>query len=500
MTMRIYVIASALLLVGCEFGVDQAQLVEPNYHLLGECNRPDLIEASAIVSEALCGSIEVFEDRETKSGRKIHLNIMLLPATTAVVKPDPVFFLAGGPGQSAVDVGVQLFSPLRRTRRERDIVLLDQRGTGDSNSLGCDSAEETSYQEFEFSFEESRAKIVADLKECLGKLDANPALYTTPIAMDDLDEVRRILGYSKINLLGGSYGTRAALVYLRRHGETVRSAVLDGVAPTTMRIPANIAVDAQSAFDLVLKDCAEQTNCATAYPRLKEHFDELLERLKMQPEKIEIIHPRTGKRVPWRLESVTVNGILRSVLYDRTLSSLIPFAIEQAYQNNYQPLATMGFVFIPDGPVLNLGMMSSVLCAEDMNLVDGANHTDNFHNVIYSMLEPICEFWPKGQVGEDYFQPVSSDVPILLLSGKLDPVTPPRYAWEASATLSNHQHIVVAGVGHGVMIHGCVPDLITDFFDDPDPGMVKESCTSALVRKDFFTSFSGPVIEIRESD
>lgn len=498
MQTRISLLFFTLLTGGCEFGTDPSQLISPNYHLLGECERPDLVESSALVSDALCGSFEVFEDRDDKTGRKIGLNVMLLPATTAVVKPDPIFFLAGGPGQSAVDLGVRLFSPLRKSRRERDIVLVDQRGTGKSNSLGC-NPDETNYQNWEFSFDEATAKIVSDLKTCLEELDANPALYTTPIAMDDLDEIRQILGYQDINLLGGSYGTRAAFVYLRRHGETVRSAVLDGVAPMSMPIPANIAVDAQSAFDLVLKDCKEQSVCNSAFPDLEIHFRELLERLKTAAPVVEVFHPRTQEKVEWKIESTTVNAVLRSVLYDRTLSTLIPLAIEEAYRENYQPIATLGFAFAPEGAVLNLGMMSSVLCAEDMNIVDRPNHTADFDNVIYTMLEPICEFWPKGEIPESYFDPVTSDVPILMLSGKLDPVTPPRYAWEAGTTLTNVEHVVVSGVGHGVMIHGCVPDLIADFFDDPDPGSVKAACTSTLVRKDFFTSFSGPVLGERSS-
>ncbi len=490
---RAILLFAVLLLSGCEFGTDPSQAVNPNYHLLGDCDRPDLIESSALVADALCGSIEVFEDRQSKSGRKIGLNVMLLPATTAVVKPDPVFFLAGGPGQSAVDLGVRIFAPLRKSRRERDIVLLDQRGTGRSNSLGC-NLNDASYRDWEFSFEEATRRIVADIKTCLSELDANPALYTTPIAMDDLNEVREILGYRDINLLGGSYGTRAALVYLRQHGDTVRSAVLDGVAPMTMPIPANIAIDAQSAFELVLKDCEAQTACNTAYPELAEHFDKLLDRLKEEPAAITVVHPRTEETVEWTVEPMTVNSILRSVLYDRTLTSLIPLAIEEAYKNNYQPIATLGFAFAPEEPILNLGMMSSVLCAEDMSLVNEPNHTDRFDNVIYAMLEPICEFWPKGEIPEHYFEPVSSDVPILMLSGKLDPVTPPKYAWEAASTLSNTEHVVVAGVGHGVMIHGCVPDIIADFFDNPDPRLVKAACTSTLVRKDFFTGFAGPVV------
>ncbi|HAK53661.1 MAG TPA: alpha/beta hydrolase [Gammaproteobacteria bacterium] len=481
----------AALLTGCEFGVDQSVLIKSNYHLLGDCERPELPQITSIVADALCGSISVFEDREAKDGRKIDLNVMLLPATTSVVKPDPIFFLAGGPGQSAVDSGPYLFAVLSRLRRERDVVLLDQRGTGKSNSLSC--AEDSLFlEDFDLTMEEAMAKQIDELRNCLEDIDANPALYTTPIAMDDLNEVREVLGYREINLLGGSYGTRAALVYMRRHEETVRSAVLDGVVPLTMAVPANIAVDAQSSFELLLADCQAQPACARAFPDLASHFRELVQRYSDEIVEIEVTHPRTGARATGKIDPLMFNRLVRAIMYERTMSSLLPLAIEEAYNGNFEPLGTLGYSFGGEEPLISLGMMSSVLCAEDMTVVHEPQHSQDFDNQIYSLLEPICEFWPRGTVPSNYFEPVSSDKPTLLLSGKLDPVTPPKYAWEASATLSNFEHIVVAGVGHGVMTQGCVPGILADFFDNPDPKQVKAACTASLVRPDFFTSLAGP--------
>lgn len=486
--------AALLLLVlaitACEFGVDQSTLVTPDYELLGECDRPDLAQASAIIADALCGEIIVPENPDDPDGRQIGLNVMLLPATTAVVKPDPIFFLAGGPGQSAIDAGVFVFSRLGEVRRERDVVLVDQRGTGGSNGLKCtfDEPEDG----FRMTSEEALARSVEQMRDCLKDLDAAPQYYTTPIAMDDLNQVRQQLGYRDINLLGGSYGTRAGLVYMRQHGETVRSAVLDGLAPTTMRVPANIAIDADTAFQKILGDCESQEYCKSAFPDLRVHFNELMTRLA-EPETISIVHSRTGETVEGYIDARAVNGILRTVLYDRVLSTLVPLAIEEAYQGNYQPLYSLALVFIPEEPIINLGMMASVLCAEDMQMTESGNPTDHFGNQIYDLLEPVCKFWPKGEIPESYFQPVSSDVPTLLLSGALDPVTPPKYAWQAAETLSNAEHIVVSGVGHGVTNQGCMPGVIAEFFDTPVPGEVNAGCTSNLGRKAFFTSFAGPV-------
>jgi pimeloyl-ACP methyl ester carboxylesterase len=484
-------LALCLLVSGCEFGSDQRNQVTPNYDLLGDCERPELPQVTAIVADARCGTISVWEDREAAQGRRIDLNVMLLPATTAVVKPDPIFFLAGGPGQAAVDAGPYVFSSLYKLRRERDVVLVDQRGTGKSNSLAC-VTESYDLSQFDKTLEEATREEIEHLKDCLQTLDANPALYTTPIAMDDLNEVREALGFAEINLLGGSYGTRAALVYIRRHGDTVRSAVLDGLAPLTMTIPANVAHDAQAAFQQLLADCAAQAGCAQAFPDLEQHFRALVQRFRDEPRQVEFVHPRTGERRIGKLDPLMFNRLIRSVMYERTLSSLLPLAIEQAYKDNFEPLLTLGFTFTGEDPKMSVGMMASVLCSEDMQRVSQANHSEDFDNQIYSALAPICEFWPQGVIPESYFQAVASEIPTLLLSGKLDPITPPKYGWEAAATLSNSEHIIVAGVGHGVMTQGCVPDILAEFYDSPEPATVKAACTANLVRRDFFTGFAGP--------
>ncbi|MDP6026219.1 MAG: alpha/beta hydrolase [Pseudomonadales bacterium] len=491
-------LACSLLLAGCGLGVDQSTLVKPNYDLLTRCERPERAEITGIVSESLCGTISVYEDRVSQQGRKIDLNIMLIPASTAVVKPDPIFFLAGGPGQSAVQVGPYVFTLLSKLRRERDVVLVDQRGTGMSNSLACEADIEGEL--LDVTLDEAAAIQLEMMRDCLSEYDANPALYTTPVAMDDLNEVREVLGYRDVNIIGGSYGTRAALVYLRRHKDSVRSIVLDGVAPLTIPIPANIALDAQSAFELLLADCEAQERCFAAFPDLEEHFRALVVDLKQNPRTETIVHPRTGESITGPVDPLIINRLVRAVMYDRTVSSLLPLAIEQAYQGNFQPLVTLGYSFTGDGSDMSAGMMASVLCSEDMRRVSQPGHSEDFDNAIYALLEPVCEFWPMGEIPEDYFEPVVSDVPVLLLSGKLDPVTPPKYGWEASATLSNSEHIVVPGVGHGTMLQGCVPDLLEDFIINRSAKTAKLGCVSDLSRPPFFTSFAGPTALDSEGD
>lgn len=481
-----------MFLQGCEPGDDPATKITPNYNLLSSCEKPENTLLANIIEESLCGTISVFENRSAMSGRKIDLNIMLLPATTSVVSADPIFFLAGGPGQSAVDSGPALFYRLHKLRRERDIVLVDQRGTGKSNSLACE-LDIPLLEQMNLTISEVNSLQIEKLKQCLTEYDANPALYTTPIAMDDLNEVREVLGYDKINLLGISYGTRAALVYLRRHEQSVRSVVLDAVVPMTMAIPKNVAVDAQSAFKKLLQDCEHQPGCQQAYPALAAHFRGLVKRLELSPEKATIIHPRTGVLTTGTVDPLLISRLTRGIMYSRTLSRLLPFAIEEAFKGNYQPLSTLAYTMTGEDNLLSTGMMVSVLCAEDMRLVDSPNNTADFDNPLYNMVAAACEFWPAGSVAEDYFTPVTSNVPVLLTSGTLDPITPPRYGWEAAATLSNSEHLVVPGVGHGSVVAGCLPGVVSDFFDQPVPREVNASCSMNLHRPPFFTSYAGAV-------
>src|SRR3954468_9896257 len=216
--------------------------------------------------DAYCGTYRVFENRAAASGRTIDLKIVVAPALRRDPKPDPLFIFEGGPGGGAATLASQRIPMFRHFQTDRDIVLIDQRGTGESNPLDCaadadDDDDLSSVDEYP----------VQRFRTCLEQLQADTSFYTTSLAMDDIDDVRRYLGYERINLWGGSYGTRAALVYLKQHEASVRAVVLDGVAPPDMRIPLYMARDGQRALDRVLDDCEKDTSgCAKAYPGLRK--------------------------------------------------------------------------------------------------------------------------------------------------------------------------------------------------------------------------------------
>lgn len=445
-------------------------------------------------TDAYCGKLEVFENRAAKSGRKISLKIVVLPALRRDSKPDPLFLFAGGPGQGAAKMAGTFSQMFRRFQNDRDLVMIDQRGTGDSHSLACkldDGKDDGLTNLDDYPLEK--------FKQCLDKYDADPRFYTTSIAMDDIDDVRRHLGYGKINLWGGSYGTRAALVYLRQHPETVRSAIIDGVAPVDMRLPLYVPRDSQRALDRLLADCEADKACRGRYPALRSKIEAVLEKAAGKP-KVRLTHPRTGERTDVTLSRNAVASVIFLALYSPTLSSLIPRLVEDAAAGDFQPLLALAFAGEGGADNMSQGMFLSVICAEDVAAFkpsDAAGIAKGtfFGTAMLDTRTKPCAFWPRGEVGDDYRQPVASDLPVLILSGDLDPITPPEWGEHVARHLKNSRHIVVPGTGHGATAAGCVPRLMSQFLASTDPKSLDDSCVKSQHRPPFFVNHSGPAGE-----
>lgn len=447
-----------------------------------------------ITRQVMCGQFEVFENRAAANGRKLKLRVVVVPALASTPEPDPLFVLAGGPGQAASELGRHILSTFERVARTRDLVLVDQRGTGSSNPLDCEVIPEDAplKDHFDDRFPEK------EYRACLAKYDADPRFYTTPLAMDDLDDVRKALGYEKINVWGASYGTRAALVYLRQHEDRVRTVILDGVAPLSLLLPLYIPRDTQRALDKLFTECEQNAACAKTYPDLRKRFEVKLEELGKAPAEITVDHPVTGK--PDTL-TVTRDGFaaaLRGLLYVPEASSLVPRVLDRASEGDYRPFVAVGMSM--GGSMaknLSQGMFLSVICSEDAPFITDdriekeAASTWLGGSLVRKVLQP-CEFWPKGTLPAGYRDPVSSKVPVLLLSGELDPVTPPSWAEDAKKTLPNSTHLSLPGVGHGTGAFGCVRTLMASFIETARLDGLDNSCGQNFQRPPFFTSFAGP--------
>lgn len=441
-------------------------------------------------AEALCGVHRVYEDREARQGRSIDLRVAVVPALAASPRSDPLVLLVGGPGQAATLAGVAVVEALRKVRQRRDIVLVDQRGTGQSNPLRCEADRSVPLDELFAPRPE-----VAKTRACLDALDADTRLYATPTAMDDLDEVRAALGYEQLNLWGGSYGTRAALVYLRRYPQRVRSLILDGSAPASLKLPLYAARDAQRALELTYSDCQNDPDCQRAFPEARVEFERLLAALDEAPFDARVTHPRTGVDTPLRIERAGVAAAVRNLLYLPQLAGLLPLAVQRARSGDFGAFIASADAFA-DGVDLATGMFLSVVCAEDVPRFDAAEADAAMRGTFLAGawlhdMRDQCQAWPAALLPADYHQPVDSDVPSLLLSGNLDPVTPPSWGEEVASHLSRSRHIVVPGAGHGTTSLGCIPELVAEFIESLDPHALDVACVRRLTRPAFFTSLQG---------
>jgi len=446
-------------------------------------------------TDAYCGVYEVFEDREASSGRTIPLKIVVLPAFSNNPASDPVFFLAGGPGEAAAEVAEALGGIWSRVRRSRDIVLVNQRGTGKENPLDCDTSNDEDSQIDVFD----STRFVDKMRVCLEAYDADPTQYLTSIAMDDLDEIRSWLGYGQINVYGGSYGTRAALVYLRRHPDTVRTVVLDGVAPPDMALSLYTARDGQRALDKLFADCAADAGCHERFGDLDTKLRNLIERLDRDKPVIETRHPRTGEPFTVRLTPAAIQLPLFGALYAPGDGMIIPLLIDEASNGNFAPFLAVAMQDSPGSEVFSQGMFYSVVCAEDSPRVDVAD-TDAavegtfLGRTFFETRMKPCEFWPRADVEPKYYEPVESDAPTLILSGDLDPITPPSWGESVAGSLPNSRHLIAPSVGHGVMPVGCGMRLIEEFIESADAQSLDASCLGDIKRPPFFVRPSGPEV------
>lgn len=485
--MRVGLVGAALGLL-CACGAETGRTANPSP--LADCEPGDG------PLNALCGWIPVYEDRSAASGRQIDLRVVVYPAAGRNRQPDPLFVLAGGPGQGAAQLSSLLVGLFGDVRRERDIVFVDQRGTGRSNGLPCDR-ETDDLGEFL-----SDDHAVETFLNCLEEYEADLRFYITPVAMDDLDEVRASLGYERINIWGASYGTRAALIYLRRHGERVRSIVFDGAVPMTMTLPEGFPQDSQRALDLLLEDCEGRATCRERFPEVRRKLEEVLARLGREGKESFLRHPRTGAKVAVTLRAEAVTDILRLALYSPDAAALVPMLVEQMHGGDFAGLLALAVEAesSPSEVKVNWGMFFSVICAEDLPWVDDSARNAAPSGVFsndgtFEAWDKICGAWPRGQIAADYHDPVVSDVPALVLSGDLDPVTPPRRGEDLAAGFSRVLHVVAPGTGHGATARGCVSELVAEFVQAGSADDLDTSCVDELKRPGFFVTPGGPSME-----
>ena len=436
---------------------------------------------------AWCGTYEVWENREARSGRRIGLNVMVIPAPTPTPASDALVWLDGGPGGAATNSGPGLAQALADARAERDLLLVDQRGTGGSNALDCpapgpDDPLQAHFGEF-LPPDEVRA--------CLAMQDADVTQYTTPIAMDDLNEVREALGYDRLTLFGGSYGTRAALIYMRRHPETVRAVALKGVAPTNMRNPLPFARALEEGLSGVFDACAAEPGCAAAYPDLEGDWGRIAARFERGPVTATVTHEGRTEQVSIP-KGVFADGV-RHILYTVNGSRTLPRMIAAGARGDFDEFAQRELQqSIGYANALSLGMFLTVTCSEDLQFLtedEIRRETDGTFMGDYRIRRQLaaCEIWGKGDVDASYSAPVTADAPALLISGEFDTATPVAGANWVAEYLPNSLHLVVPNESHGFRAGACEFGVISRFLGAGNAEGLDSSCLLETTRPAFET-------------
>ncbi len=393
-----------------------------------------------------CGRYRVYENRESRIGRTIDLAFVIADALDPSSKnSDAITYFFGGPGTSVTRPSPFIIQD-NDLRQNRDLLLLDFRGVGNSQALACDV-------EYPGGVESRFGEIfpIDHIEACRDELSerAQLDLYTSAINMDDLEELRAWLNYSALNLWGGSYGTREIQVFLRRHPESVRTAVLMAAGPISGGGYVTHARGLQSALDELVAECSRNEACSAAYPDLGATVAHVLERVRTDPPEV----TAEGKTV--RFGPGELGYALRGLLYRRAAE--VPLMLSRAAAGEWQPLADYylqrsGWVSASDDQA---GMHFSVICAEDVARLDDeiiARETEGtfLGDYLIGGYANVCEVWPHAKLDPSHWEPVESDAPALLFSGSRDPVTPAAGADEVAKHLSNSLHVVVPSAGHGI--------------------------------------------------
>lgn len=460
---------------------------------LTPCELEHPLRLTSLAAE--CGVLKVPEDPAHPQGRQIGLAVARVAAINRRKQPDPLFVLAGGPGQGARDFYTTVAPAFARILRERDIVLVDQRGTGGSNRLDCAESEELGARATD-------ADIAAATRSCLKALSARAdvAFYTTSLAVTDLEQVRAALGYAQINLYGASYGTRVAQQYLRHFPERIRSVILDGVVPMRVALGLTTALDAEHALDDILARCRGQSACRERFGDPEQDYRAVRKALAEGVALVSIADPSSGEPVQVDFSSDSLAAVLRIGSYSAEYAAILPLLLHAGAANDFGPLASQYLLVKRSvSEVLAGGMHNSVVCAEDLPFLDknainrlrlalattymGATQLDG--------LQAICRIWPRGPVDADLHAPLESAVPALLLAGGDDPVTSPAYAREAAHSFPHGRTVLLEGFGHGQLTAPCMDRVMAQFISRADPN-VDLSCLRPARPLPFFTSLNGP--------
>jgi pimeloyl-ACP methyl ester carboxylesterase len=432
-----------------------------------------------------CVSITVPLDYAAPQGETIKITAAIAPATTARPAGDPLFVFAGGPGQAATGMGPWLNSAFAPARRERDVVLFDIRGTGMSSALECP---------FTLVSEGDMVETFKrDAAACAAKVGPRAAFFSSREVVEDIERFRAALGYEKINLWGGSWGTRVSQHYVSRHSARVRAVVLDGSTPSDDSIFVSAPRYGQAALERMFADCAKEKACGAAFPNLRADFDLLLKRAEAQPIAADVVDPRSGLTRRSTIDRDGLAGFVRGALYAGFTRSVAPYAIDQGVKGNFGPLSALGAATTEwSAETMSLGAMLGMLCGDDQVRAADANPADlSFGFMRDSYVRNFragCSVWPHRPLPAEMTKAFRSNVPAMAISGAADPVTPPAGGEGALKMFGSRVHVVIPNGFHTNSSTKCIADLIGSFLADPATGGRDHACVAKIALPRFIVS------------
>lgn len=457
------------LTLSCESRNDSHSNDEP-----GKQNYRSLLKSVAVnkTDSIYEGYYAVPENRQVADSRKLNIYVAVMPSLSRDSIRSPLFYFQGGPGVGAADM-VDYFLANKEYRQYRDIVLIDIRGTGKSDPLHCP---ETQVRTTPQDCMNEMFPIDSVIK-CYEQLSRGRDLtqYTTEIAITDVEEIRKWLGYGAVNVMGQSYGTRSCQSYMRQYPEAVRSSVLWCPVPTFLKMPLYHSYDGQAAWDLLVKNCANDSACSKRYPSLSSEFNALMQRLRTKPDKYLYYDSLTKRSDQITITAGPFADLIRSIMYSPKGQTDVPYLIHEAYAGNYAPLIRIAIDRNADPLSLADGFYLCVTCSEDVPFINTpmiGEVTGNTYMGAYRIDQQIsaCSAWRVNPVNKKFLDPVASSIPALVLAGPQDPITPSRWADSVARQMPNAQKIIISTMAHGIRglsNPACFHRMVNDFLNSP---------------------------------
>ena len=428
-----------------------------------------------------CGNLVVPENRTDPDSRMIELHVMLFGTASRNPDPDPLVYLAGGPGSSIVETSLYQLPLFLRFLEERDVIVFDQRGVGASQpALDCPEDKEAVFDGLNrhLTVEEERAVHVEAMRTCRERLageGVDLTGYNTSENAADVRDLRKAMGITEWNLYGVSYGTRLALATMRDYPQGIRSVILDSTFPLDVDFYASIVPNAGRAFRNLFDECAESPTCGRAYPDLEEKLYATAAVLDKQPGKATVFNPFTRQTHEVVVTGDRLVDTVFDALYVKDYIPLLPELIYDAAEYEFDMFEFVFGTIIGQIDFRSSGMYFSTHCADEAPYTTQAQveSASNSYPRLAAYLEPesifdICDFW-GSEPNDIKSAPIDATIPTLILAGSFDPITPPEWGRRAGSVIPGSHYVEFPSAAHGILSSSdCSFDISLEFLRDPD--------------------------------